>query len=251
MAIRQSLRSLRKPWSVTGIVLVGLLIYLPLANAEVQNSPWTSPWDGNTGGIGCNGGNTWHESLGTSSGYVYEYTKSWNVGYSGCGLFGPWASSEDLVSGLHGSIFTWTKSNGNYIFSVTWTIAFRISANQTGSSGCSPGSPSTQWSMGISSNGWNENTGTSFSSSNWILTIASGSLTSCPSTHSQTSSAQQYILDEMVWMTSGDSYQVRSALWLDATGSSSASSSGDATVDVWYNSGGQQNYALLDTMSVG
>jgi hypothetical protein len=55
----------------------------------------------------------------------------------------------------------------------------------------------------------------------------------------------------MVWMTSGDSYQVRSALWLDATGSSSASSSGDATVDVWYNSGGQQNYALLDTMSVG
>jgi hypothetical protein len=236
-------------WVSMAAILAGLLMAVPLTSAVSVTPPFNSSWTSNSGGIGCNGGNTWDDSPGTSSGYIYEYAKSWNDGYPGCGIFGPWSSSKDLYSGLHGASFLWTKASGYYVFDSYWTIAFRITANVTGGSGCIGGSPATYWSLTTYENLYDSNTGSSLSSTNWYTTVASGSLTGCPATYSQTFAAQQYISYALngPYMTQGDTYIPRAGLWLHTTGSSSQSSNSDATVDVYSYSGGQQNYAELDS----
>src|SRR5580658_2246215 len=245
-------------WVSVGAILCAAVsamsVLVPVASAT-QVIAWGAPYYNesvtNGGGIGCNGGNTdpnghgWINSQASSSGYIYQYSYSWNQGYSGCGVYGPWSSTKGIQSYAYSASVDWSYGTGTYVLYEQWYYAYQATANNTGGSGCIPGSnPDTSLFIEVLGNMWDKTSGSFLDSSTPTQTLVSTSLTNCPQTYSSSSATTGYLFDVGSFhLTNGVTYQAFAELFSQTVGSSSASSGGDASIDMYDTQGGQQNYA--------
>jgi hypothetical protein len=223
----------------------------PSQVSATQVISWGAPWYNesvtNGGGIGCSGGNHWINSQANSGGYIYQWTYTWNNGYPGCYLLGPWSSTKSVQSYAAAPSINWPYSSGTYYLYEEWYVAYSLTYNETAYTQGQPcySPPGSEWFVEFRGDVLDKATGSNLSSTPATYTVVSSSNDACPSSYGNSWADTGYTWDVGAFsLTKGTTYQAIAELSSQTVAWSSPSGSTDTSIIV-SGSYGQNNFAQL------